>query len=101
MLNLKARNIRFGINEDPVTGSAHCVLAPYWFEKLSQVHGGQYEELVGYQASARGGLLTLRLSSESRAETISSGNVDCEDNSTNRVKLIGHSCTTLTSQILV
>lgn len=38
-----------GINEDPVTGSAHCSLSPYWSEKLSKT------ELVGFQASARGG----------------------------------------------
>jgi predicted PhzF superfamily epimerase YddE/YHI9 len=39
----------FGIDEDPVTGSAHCCLAPYWGAKLGKA------ELVGYQASARGG----------------------------------------------
>ncbi|TWU46588.1 PhzF family phenazine biosynthesis protein [Rubripirellula reticaptiva] len=40
---------RCGINEDPVTGSAHCCLAPYWATKL------QKTSLVGYQASRRGG----------------------------------------------
>ena len=40
---------RAGVNEDPVTGSAHCCLAPYWQEKLGK------DEMVGYQASARGG----------------------------------------------
>ncbi len=44
-----------GIHEDPVTGSAHCVLAPYWAEKLGRT------ELVGYQASARGGTVRVRL----------------------------------------
>jgi PhzF family phenazine biosynthesis protein len=39
----------FGIDEDPVTGSAHCCLAPYWSAKLGKV------EMVGYQASPRGG----------------------------------------------
>ncbi len=39
----------YGINEDPVTGSAHCCLAPYWGERLSKT------TLVGYQASAQGG----------------------------------------------
>ncbi|MDX1414482.1 MAG: PhzF family phenazine biosynthesis protein [Candidatus Promineifilaceae bacterium] len=43
-----------GIDEDPVTGSAHCCLAPYWAAELGQ------EELVAYQASARGGLLRVR-----------------------------------------
>lgn len=38
-----------GIPEDPVTGSAHCLLAPYWGEALGR------NGLVGYQASARGG----------------------------------------------
>jgi PhzF family phenazine biosynthesis protein len=44
-----------GINEDPVTGSAHCALAPYWAEKLGK------RELLACQASARGGILRLRL----------------------------------------
>jgi len=38
-----------GVDEDPVTGSAHCALAPYWAGKLGK------PALVGYQASARGG----------------------------------------------
>lgn len=38
-----------GIDEDPVTGSAHCCLGPYWQERL----GG--DELLGFQASKRGG----------------------------------------------
>jgi len=44
-----------GVPEDPVTGSAHCALMPYWSAKL----GKNY--LVAYQASARGGVLRLRL----------------------------------------
>ncbi len=40
---------RSGIYEDPVTGSAHCCLAPYWAKQLSKT------SLVGYQASKRGG----------------------------------------------
>ncbi|MDW7673549.1 MAG: PhzF family phenazine biosynthesis protein, partial [Bacillota bacterium] len=40
-----------GVNEDPVTGSAHCCLGPYWQSKLNKY------ELVGYQASARGGVV--------------------------------------------
>jgi len=42
-----------GINEDPVTGSAHCVLAPYWANKLSR------NELRAFQCSERGGELRL------------------------------------------
>ena len=44
-----------GVPEDPVTGSAHCALTPYWSAKLGK------NELVAYQASARGGVLRVRL----------------------------------------
>jgi PhzF family phenazine biosynthesis protein len=44
-----------GIPEDPVTGSAHCVLAPYWAKRLGKTL------LRAYQASPRGGELTCRL----------------------------------------
>ncbi len=44
-----------GVPEDPVTGSAHCALAPYWGAKLGK------EELMAFQASARGGEIRLRL----------------------------------------
>jgi PhzF family phenazine biosynthesis protein len=47
-----------GINEDPVTGSAHSTLAPYWAERLSKT------EMTGYQASARGGVIRVRLAGE-------------------------------------
>ena len=40
-----------GINEDPVTGSAHCCLAPFWAKRLGK------DSLVGYQASPRGGVV--------------------------------------------
>jgi PhzF family phenazine biosynthesis protein len=40
-----------GINEDPVTGSSHCILAPYWSGKLNKT------TLIGYQASQRGGII--------------------------------------------
>jgi PhzF family phenazine biosynthesis protein len=46
---------RFGIDEDPVTGSAHCCLGPYWGSRLGK------EALVGYQASSRGGVVHVRL----------------------------------------
>ncbi|SFL93185.1 PhzF family phenazine biosynthesis protein [Pelosinus propionicus] len=42
-----------GVNEDPVTGSAHCRLAPYWEAKLKK------NEFIAYQASSRGGFLQL------------------------------------------
>lgn len=47
-----------GVNEDPVTGSAHCVLTPYWTEILGRDH------FTAYQASARGGHLGCRLDGE-------------------------------------
>jgi PhzF family phenazine biosynthesis protein len=47
-----------GIDEDPVTGAAHCALAPYWTERL----GG--DELTGYQASSRGGFVRCRVSGD-------------------------------------
>jgi predicted PhzF superfamily epimerase YddE/YHI9 len=45
-----------GIPEDQVTGSAHCCLAPYWGKKLNR------KEMVGYQASARSGIVRVALS---------------------------------------
>jgi PhzF family phenazine biosynthesis protein len=47
-----------GIDEDPVTGSAHAVAVPYWAEKLGR------DRFTAYQASARGGLLGCRLEGE-------------------------------------
>ena len=44
-----------GIDEDPVTGSAHCCLCPFWSRRLGK------KELTGYQASERGGLVHARL----------------------------------------
>jgi PhzF family phenazine biosynthesis protein len=43
-----------GVDEDPVTGSAHCALCPYWESKLGK------SEMVGYQASRRGGIVRVR-----------------------------------------
>lgn len=47
-----------GVNEDPVTGSAHCALAPYWAKKLRQ------DKMTGYQASQRGGVVKVELAGE-------------------------------------
>lgn len=47
-----------GVDEDPVTGSAHCTLAPFWAERLGK------KELVGYQASSRGGVVRVRVDGE-------------------------------------
>jgi len=64
-----------GIDEDPVTGSAHCVLAPYWAEKLGK------KELSAFQASARGGFLRVRVDDD-------------------RVRLIGQAITVLRGELL-
>ena len=47
-----------GVDEDPVTGSAHCCLAEYWSRKIGR------NELIGYQASRRGGFVRVRLAGE-------------------------------------
>ena len=49
---------RAGVDEDPVTGSAHCCLGPYWGEKLSK------SELRARQVSPRGGEVVMRLAGE-------------------------------------
>lgn len=64
-----------GINEDPVTGSAHCSLAPYWSHKFGRT------ELTGYQASKRGGTVKVTLSGD-------------------RVMLGGQAVTVLTCQLV-
>jgi PhzF family phenazine biosynthesis protein len=66
---------RFGINEDPVTGSAHTTLAPYWSKKLGK------SDLVARQISRRGGDLTCRLDGErtfisGQAVTFLSGTIE-------------------------
>jgi PhzF family phenazine biosynthesis protein len=65
-----------GIDEDPVTGSAHCALAPYWGAKLGK------SEMVGYQASPRGGEVGVRI-----AQT--------------RVTLVGRAVTVLEGELRV
>lgn len=46
---------KIGINEDPVTGSAHCVLTPYWSKKLNK------NEFKAFQASKRSGVVLTKL----------------------------------------
>ncbi|HUL45322.1 MAG TPA: PhzF family phenazine biosynthesis protein [Bacteroidota bacterium] len=63
-----------GIDEDPVTGSAHCALGPYWQKKLKK------DTFVAYQASARGGILSVRVNGDrvslaGRAVTVMQGEV--------------------------
>jgi predicted PhzF superfamily epimerase YddE/YHI9 len=47
-----------GIPEDPVTGSSHTVLAPFWADRLGR------SSLVGLQASSRSGLVAVELSGD-------------------------------------
>ena len=47
-----------GIDEDPATGSAYCSLLPYWADVLKQ------SEMTAYQASARGGVIRLKLNKD-------------------------------------
>ncbi len=47
-----------GINEDPVTGSAHCALAPFWAERLGKT------EMTAYQCSPRGGVVKVKLAGD-------------------------------------
>lgn len=49
---------RVGVDEDPVTGSAHCTLAPFWEERLGRTN------LLGYQVSGRGGKVRTRVAGE-------------------------------------
>jgi len=47
-----------GIDEDPVTGSAHCALGPYWAQRLGK------RELMAYQASTRGGAVRVTVNGD-------------------------------------
>lgn len=47
-----------GVDEDPVCGSAHCCLTPYWSQRLGKPH------LMAHQVSARGGVLRLKTQSD-------------------------------------
>ena len=47
-----------GVDEDPVTGSAHCCLGPFWSERLDKT------EMTAFQASARGGTVYVRVAGE-------------------------------------
>jgi PhzF family phenazine biosynthesis protein len=47
-----------GVDEDPVTGSAHCCLGPYWGERLGK------SGMTAFQASSRGGVIRVRVSGD-------------------------------------
>jgi PhzF family phenazine biosynthesis protein len=64
-----------GINEDPVTGSAHCFLGPFWGRRLRK------KEVLGYQASVRGGSVRARMEGDrvvlgGRAVTVMRGELE-------------------------
>ena len=65
-----------GIDEDPVTGSAHTALGPYWAGRLGK------NEFTAFQASARGGVVRVRVEGD-------------------RVKLGGQAVTVMTGELLV
>jgi PhzF family phenazine biosynthesis protein len=65
-----------GIDEDPVTGSAHTALGPYWAARLGK------SEFTAFQASARGGVVRVRLKGErvllgGQAVTVMTGALNC------------------------
>jgi PhzF family phenazine biosynthesis protein len=69
---------RVGIPEDPVTGSAHTILAPFWASRLGK------EELSALQLSRRGGRLECRIAGDrveisGRAKHYMSGTIEIED----------------------
>ncbi|MGH7145738.1 MAG: PhzF family phenazine biosynthesis protein [Planctomycetota bacterium] len=66
---------RKGVFEDPVTGTAHCVLGPYWGPKLDKT------AMTGYQASLRGGWVQVALAAKrvllsGKAVTVVRGEID-------------------------
>ena len=63
---------KLGINEDPVTGSAHTLLTPYWAAQLGKT------EMLAYQASARGGEIGVRLAENDRVELTGNAVVVCK-----------------------
>ncbi|MDW5551697.1 PhzF family phenazine biosynthesis protein [Methanosarcina sp.] len=67
---------QIGVLEDPVTGSAHCCLGPYWQKKLNKY------EFIAYQASERGGILRVKVAD-------------------NRVLISGKAITVLEGELLI
>ncbi|HSP34362.1 MAG TPA: PhzF family phenazine biosynthesis protein [Thermoanaerobaculia bacterium] len=64
-----------GVDEDPVTGSAHCCLTPFWSSRLGKT------EMLAFQASRRGGIMRLRLDGDrvrlgGRAVTVLRGELE-------------------------
>lgn len=63
-----------GINEDPVTGSSHSILAKYWNTILNK------KEMVAFQASKRGGSMQLKIINDKELEVISNAKIIVEGN---------------------
>ncbi|MDD5542021.1 MAG: PhzF family phenazine biosynthesis protein [Acidobacteriia bacterium] len=64
-----------GVDEDPVTGSAHCCLTPFWSHRLNK------KEMMAYQASSRGGVVRVAMAGD-------------------RVKLAGQAITVMRAELL-
>jgi PhzF family phenazine biosynthesis protein len=69
---------RLGVDEDPVCGSAHCCLAHFWRKRLGK------REFVAFQASARGGVVRVRVAGDrvvlgGRAVTVARGELLVEE----------------------
>eukprot|EP00522_Entomoneis_paludosa_P006284 CAMPEP_0172446742 /NCGR_PEP_ID=MMETSP1065-20121228/6273_1 /TAXON_ID=265537 /ORGANISM="Amphiprora paludosa, Strain CCMP125" /LENGTH=532 /DNA_ID=CAMNT_0013197931 /DNA_START=293 /DNA_END=1891 /DNA_ORIENTATION=+ len=78
-----------GIDEDPVTGSAHCVLAPYFCSLLDK------ETVIGHQQSNRGGFVECTVVPPKESSSSSSSSTSSEDGGSGRVEITGLSVTTL------
>jgi PhzF family phenazine biosynthesis protein len=76
-----------GINEDPVTGSAHTSLAPYWQAKLGK------SELLAKQISERGGIL--------RVHCMLEGSNKSTDTKNNRIKISGQAVTVMKGELFI
>jgi PhzF family phenazine biosynthesis protein len=76
-----------GINEDPVTGSAHTSLAPYWQAKLNK------SDMLALQVSHRGGILRVHCNIESSNTATKTDN--------NRIKISGQAVTVLKGELIV
>lgn len=70
---------RVGVPEDPVTGSAHCALGPFWAERFGRT------DLVGRQVSARGGVVRVQM----------------DEPDSKRVRLVGAAVTVLRAELTV
>jgi PhzF family phenazine biosynthesis protein len=69
---------RVGVPEDPVTGSAHCALGPFWADRLGKA------TLTGRQVSARGGVVRIQMESATSP----------------RVRLVGQAVTVLHAELV-